>query len=795
MSISSGSLGGSTGGSGSASSPVYWSGQNIPDSLSTYTDYALTTAANWSDVDSGAMIVSKVDNQVWIKQANGTVAKSQTQSIIATVGDGPAVDVARLVYIGRGLIGGVYMPVASPIAGGIMTSVLEAGPMIGVAQVDANTPTGTNIEVVLQSPLIEINVGGAGTVGEPVFLKMDGTLTATRPSSESYYEIGIIISGPSVSTGRAMVIFSPRFRPGAASVSGSVLDNSIVDSRLITTPGRYIVPKEDLVAVPPVDLLNEFDGQSNKYADWTGSVDANGYPTGFVFTAPANGDTVIITTGTRTGEVWRYKASTTSWSKVTQTTGLPIYSFDQTVARNAGDMVIYNQALYQANAAIPAGTPFAIGSTGATWKQIGLNGLSENGQQLAPNGSTALSAAAGVWQAMYTFTVPSAGTWDITGISLAVVTSGMLVKAGIRRADGTVDATSVVHLIGAAEGALVSRCTITTTAAETLTLVMSRSTTGAASLSSNVDANRGQSKVMWNKIAGYQPVAGQAVDYLQVRRAGATLNLAASTDIVFNTVVSGNIGYATGTGVISLTAGKTYRFSATISMLSYSTINSWLTYALVDAATNTQISPSFILLPMNYAAAESMGSLDFIYTPVTNQTVKLRVIGASGTGVMRDDMASMLLVQQIGSTALATTTAPSYQVVATSNVTYTLPASYSLDTCRFNAVTASECLGGAQAWFNTSTYRFTPQVAGWWDIAAAYDIYRGSAVETGLQISKNGTRAGFITGLSIIVGQTRRLVYLNGSTDYVDVQNLGNGALSRIQYATSSIFQARWLGA
>ena len=35
-----------------------------------------------------------------------------------------------------------------------------------------------------------------------------------------------------------------------------------------------------------------------------------------LFAAPDDGDTVIITTGSRTGEVWRYKASTTSWSQM-----------------------------------------------------------------------------------------------------------------------------------------------------------------------------------------------------------------------------------------------------------------------------------------------------------------------------------------------------------------------------------------------------------------------------------------------------------------------------------------------
>jgi len=75
--------------------------------------------------------------------------------------------------------------------------------------------------------------------------------------------------------------------------------------------------------------------------------------------------------------------------------------------------------------------------------------------------------------------------------------------------------------------------------------------------------------------------------------------------------------------------------------------------------------------------------------------------------------------------------------------------------------------------FNTSTYRFTPTVAGYYQISGS--IYWGTnSVRTMTLIYKNG--AGYLLGNSIAgdsggyaAGVVSGLVYLNGSTDYVEL--------------------------
>lgn len=127
---------------------------------------------------------------------------------------------------------------------------------------------------------------------------------------------------------------------------------------------------------------------------------------------------------------------------------------------------------------------------------------------------------------------------------------------------------------------------------------------------------------------------------------------------------------------------------------------------------------------------------------------------------------------------------------AHANITYTLPGSWTNDLCRYSNV--NNTVNVSSSWFNTSTYRFTPQKAGYWEIAASYDIYRGG--ETYLQMQKNGiavAQAGTIYSVNETV---KKIIYLNGTTDYITVTNNGGSANSRNQSYFNAWFQARWLG-
>ena len=132
-----------------------------------------------------------------------------------------------------------------------------------------------------------------------------------------------------------------------------------------------------------------------------------------------------------------------------------------------------------------------------------------------------------------------------------------------------------------------------------------------------------------------------------------------------------------------------------------------------------------------------------------------------------------------------------YLLEAYANVTYTLPGSFAEDPCRYSVVSSN--VNVPSAWFNTSTYTFTPLKAGYWEITAAYDVYRNG--EASMAIKKNNSIVAAAGSFNAVAQQVTKIIYLNGSTDYINIINVGGAALSRSQYDGRSWFQARWVGA
>ncbi len=131
-----------------------------------------------------------------------------------------------------------------------------------------------------------------------------------------------------------------------------------------------------------------------------------------------------------------------------------------------------------------------------------------------------------------------------------------------------------------------------------------------------------------------------------------------------------------------------------------------------------------------------------------------------------------------------------YLLEAYANVTYTLPGGYTDDPCRYSIV--SNTVNVPNSWFNTTTHTFTPQKSGYWQITAAYDIYRSN--EASMIIKKNGSNVAVAGSIDAVVQQITKIIYLNGSTDYINIINVGASASSRTQNESKSWFQARWVG-
>jgi len=340
-------------------------------------------------------------------------------------------------------------------------------------------------------------------------------------------------------------------------------------------------------------------------------------------------------------------------------------------------------------------------------------------------------------------------------------------------------------------------------------------------------------RVYLKQVSGNLPVTGQMVDYLQASLS-TNQTLSAVGNILFNT--SSGTGITLSSGGFNLISNKTYKLEAAVGGAS----GGYAYYAWVDN-TNTLLpggSTGAIIKAGNTYTDGPQDKAIVYYTPTSNTTVYLRVYGISGTltayspSLGSNYSSTWASIQQIGSSAIVNpwtlsgtntynmtgnvgigTNAPTeklevngnvkatnfigtassstlFLLEAYANVTYSLPGSYNYDLCRYSVV--NNTINVPSSWFNTSTYTFTPQKAGYWEIRASYDVYRNG--EAALVINKNGADVGVIGAISAVILIVNKIIYLNGTTDNIKIYNSGFNSNSRSQGASASWFQARWIG-
>ena len=94
--------------------------------------------------------------------------------------------------------------------------------------------------------------------------------------------------------------------------------------------------------------------------------------------------------------------------------------------------------------------------------------------------------------------------------------------------------------------------------------------------------------------------------------------------------------------------------------------------------------------------------------------------------------------------------------------------------------------------FNTSTNRFTPTVAGYYLVIAAFQSASGSPTQMVCGIYKNGS--AYMYGNNVVATAPQALnvtalVYCNGSTDYLEAWGYQTAAGSFLALSTATYFQ------
>jgi hypothetical protein len=90
--------------------------------------------------------------------------------------------------------------------------------------------------------------------------------------------------------------------------------------------------------------------------------------------------------------------------------------------------------------------------------------------------------------------------------------------------------------------------------------------------------------------------------------------------------------------------------------------------------------------------------------------------------------------------------------------------------------------------FNVSTYRFTPTVAGYYQINAGISIVSDAKLVAG--IFKNGSVAKYGTGLaSGTTASVSAVIQMNGTTDYIELRGYSNTTATLVDGPASVYFQ------
>jgi hypothetical protein len=264
--------------------------------------------------------------------------------------------------------------------------------------------------------------------------------------------------------------------------------------------------------------------------------------------------------------------------------------------------------------------------------------------------------------------------------------------------------------------------------------------------------------------------------------------------------------FVTGSGGTSISSSysETASFALTASYISGAQGNAdtasyalTASYFLTSSVTSASYSEtaSFAITAsysiFNFITSSVTSSVSASYSDTASLAYKANT-SLTASYFLTSSVTSASFAQTARSASFAENVTP-YIVTAYSNATYTMPGGFTNDPCRYNVVDI--LLNVPVGWFNMTTYRFTPQKAGYWRITAAYDVYRGSNIEGALSITKNGVVQSGVGGFGTVAAVTSRIIYLNGTTDYVAAINSGGAASLRNQYRERSYFEAEFISA
>ena len=282
-------------------------------------------------------------------------------------------------------------------------------------------------------------------------------------------------------------------------------------------------------------------------------------------------------------------------------------------------------------------------------------------------------------------------------------------------------------------------------------------------------------------------VVGQSTDISSVGN---------GSDFILNTVVgnvNSQVSYNSSTGVYALTSGVTYDMSCSPSWITFSNpTGGFLCYQWVDATTNSPLDSTgtgtgTAISSQDTTAQQDNTTARVIYTPNTNQTVKVRVTSAGGTATLRGAIGTQVVIKPLNP-AIAVQAANPVGFRATTPVTNVSVNNGSTVTMLFGTEEVD-----TNSAYNPATGRFTPNAAGYYSIDWFIVTNANGAGELIASLYKNGVLVAWGTNQTAAtahwngMGGSAGMIYLNGTTDYISITLTNNSGSTATILAASGL--------